>query len=389
VNAAVDNFVVEFASAAERQRRLDALRRAMDEARFDALVVAGRGDARLRGRTFYLSDIHEISGDTFVVVSATGDLTFITSPVVGLARASLTTWIQDQRMSATPGAEAARVIAEHGVSTGTIGVVGLNDAISVGHLEELRRGIPRASLIDATTVFEQVRRAKSDEEVRNLRETSDAFRRLFADLEPSIKPGLNEGDLLAEATYLARKYGCKDVKAAFSKTPFVAVTYGSNREISADDILMIWIESPGDSGYWLELRRCYSFGAPPDDVRRYWDLQVEAATAATGAMKPGTRVADVVAIVDGIVRTQGFECRSSNSTYSLHGIGTDAIEGFVYPDDNVELLENEVVSYHPAIHFPDEEQARRLRFVGITDNVLVTSGGGERLTYTSDVFVEL
>jgi Xaa-Pro aminopeptidase len=381
--------LVMYTSPAERERRVVALRGAMEEAGIDALVIAGRGDSRFRGRPFYLSDILEISGDTFVVLSHDGELAFVTSPVVGLARASLTNWIVDQRMSPAPGAEVARVLAAHGHALGAIGLVGMADAISVAHLAQLRDELPDASIVDATAVFERVRRVKSPEEIANLRDTSAAFRRMFSDLEQAIKPGVTEADLLAEATYLARRYGCKDVKAAFSKTPFRAVTYGSNRAIEPDDIVMIWIESPGNSGYWLELRRCYSFGSPPTKVREFWELQVEAAAAATTMLKSGARPSDVIRAVDDVMRKGGFECRQTNTTYSLHGIGTDAIEGFVFPDDDVTLAENEVVSYHPAIQFADESEALQLRFIGITDNILVTAAGGERLTYTSDVLVEL
>jgi carbamate kinase len=47
------------------------------------------------------------------------------------------------------------------------------------------------------------------------------------------------------------------------------------------------------------------------------------------------------------------------------------------PGNDRVLEENEVVSLHPSITFEDEEEAQQLRFIGTTDNVLVTAGGGD------------
>jgi len=385
----VNEDTLQYTTEDERRRRVDALRKAMDESGHDALVIVGRGDARFRGRVFYVSDILEVSGDTFVVMPRDGEMRFIATPVVGLARARLTTWIADRRMSATPGAEVGRALAELGLDRGQIGIVGMKDAIALGHFEELRNELPHASLTDATPTFEHVRRVKSPDEIENLRETSAAFRKVFTAIEAELRPGITERDILAEATRVARIYGCRDVKAAISTTPFRAVGYGSDRRIGRDDIVMIWIESPGRSGYWLEFRRCYSFGPPPNDVVEFWTRQVEATQAALAVMKPGARASAVVEAVDLALGGGDFWCGEPDSTYALHGIGTDAIEGFVYPADNVSLLENEVVSYHPSVKFADERQALRLRFIGMTDNILIAADGAERLTYETDTFVEL
>jgi len=79
----------------------------------------------------------------------------------------------------------------------------------------------------------------------------------------------------------------------------------------------------------------------------------------------------------------------SEAHYSIHGIGTDAIEGLWFPGNDRELLEGEVMSFHPSVVFKEEREAQRLRFIGMTDNVLVTGNGGVRLTYAFDEIIEL
>ncbi|MFO1060684.1 MAG: M24 family metallopeptidase, partial [Dongiaceae bacterium] len=352
-----------------------------------ALVIAGRSDLRFRGRVLYACDVFQYTADSFAVLTAAAGPFFVTMPVVGLGQALLTGWATEFRSSAEPGQEAAQLLADHGLGRARIGIVGLSDAIAAAHLRQIEETLPAAELCDATRLFETVRRRKSPEEVANLRETSAIFRKIFAGFEPEIRPGTSEADIAGCAARGAKLHGCRDIKTAMGTSPFVAISYGSPRRVERDDQLMIWIETPGPNGYWLELRRCYSFGPPPDPVRRYFELQQECWQVGLAAMRPGTTAGDVLAKVAVVLRRAGYGL--SDGHFSLHGIGTDAIEGIWAPGNDGELLDGEVVSFHPSVTFTDEAEARQIRFIGMTDNVLVTPQGGVRLTYDTDRIVEL
>ncbi len=381
------NGKMRFTSDAERARRLAALREAMQDQDLHALVVCGRSDLRFRGRVLYVSDIFQYTADSFAIVTLKGDPTFVTTPVVGLGQAMLTTWASDFRASAFPGREIGKVLVEHGFGGARIGIVGLRDAIVAVHLQEIETTIPDATLCDATHLFETVRRRKSPEELANLRNTSAIFRKIFAALESEIRPGIYEADIAGCAARAAKLHGCRDIKTAMATTPFVAISYGSPKRIDRDDQVMVWIETPGPTGYWLELRRCYSFGTPPDWVRRYFDLQQECWRVGLAAIRPGATAGLVMDAVANVLKREGYGL--SDAHYSIHGIGTDAIEGLWFPGNDHELMDNEVLSFHPSVVITDEAEARRVRFIGMTDNVLVTPSGGVRLTYQSDDIVEL
>src|SRR5262249_10552104 len=140
-------------------------------------------------------------------------------------------------------------------------------------------------------------------------------------------------------------------------------------------------------GYWLELRRSYTFGHPPPEAQRFWSVIEACWDRALPMMRPGIMAGDVFKAVAEILGRHSYGL--SDAHYSIHGIGLDAIEGMWAPGNDRVLFENEVISFHPAITFPSEEEAQRLRFVGMTDNVLVTASGGERLTYDHDHIVQL
>jgi Xaa-Pro aminopeptidase len=247
--------------------------------------------------------------------------------------------------------------------------------------------VPTVRLHDATRLFEDVRQVKSAEEIANLRGTSAIFRKIFAGLEGELRPGISEADIAGGAARLAKLHGCRDVKTAMASTPFRAISYGSNKRIEVDDLIMVWIETPGPTGYWLELRRCYTFGPVPPDVGRFWAVIDEVWNAALNAIRPGVLASTVVAEASRVLAQAGYGL--SEAGYALHGIGADAIEGMWIPGNDRVLKENEVVSLHPGITFASEQEARRLLFIGTTDNILVTPAGGERLTYPSDSIVAL
>ena len=278
-------------------------------------------------------------------------------------------------------------------STGRVRLT--SDEERIRRLAALRNGMRREGLEalvvcgrnDATRLFEDVRQVKSAEEIANLRGTSAIFRKIFAGLEGELRPGISEADIAGGAARLAKLHGCRDVKTAMASTPFRAISYGSNKRIEVDDLVMVWIETPGPTGYWLELRRCYTFGPVPPDVGRFWAVIDEVWNAALNAIRPGVLASTVVAEASRVLAQAGYGL--SEAGYALHGIGADAIEGMWIPGNDRVLKENEVVSLHPGITFASEQEARRLLFIGTTDNILVTPAGGERLTYPSDSIVAL
>jgi Xaa-Pro aminopeptidase len=386
-------------SPAERSRRLEALREMMDREGFSALVVCGRDDIRYRGRTFYVSDVWQLLADTFVVVLREGDPVFVGGQVFGVEQAELTDWAQEFRVSGTPGTEIAEVLNDHGLGTSEIGVVGMTDAsLAFQHFSELKAGMPDATIRDATDQFEEVRQTNSEEALSNFHHTSKMFRDIYAELEPLIRPRMREIDLASEAHRISREHGLRDPMVLLQTTPFGALSFGTDKQIQRDDIVTVWIESAAPSGYWLEYRRCYSFGTPPDEFQRCWNLQKEAVAAGLAVTKPGVQAHEFAAAVQEVLKEEGgwdlgFSDPSDvHSMFSLHGIGTDAIQGVWVPGKDRELREDEVVNIHPTVQFQSEEEAHKFGWLGITDNVLITTDGGTLLTHdeaVTDGFVEL
>lgn len=366
-------------SPPERERRYAVLRDAMTAAGLDALVIWSRGDEFLRGRVQYVSDIYQWAGWGIVVLPSKGDASFVGDPLWSAARAQAVEWIPDIRQTQTPGEEVAAILADHALSSGTVGLVGLADAAPAGHVRALEAAAPGAAFTDATDVFDDVRAIKSAEEIGNLRETSAILLAVFDALAAEIRPGVRESDVTAAGHRLCRQYGCLEGIVQLGRPPFRYYSHGSDVAIARDDVVVIDLEWGGPSGYWLELRRCFSFGPPTDEARRFFEVRLEAYDACVEAMRPGAASTDVLRARDAVYDRRGYP-RPTAPRYTAHGIGVDSLEPPWVPGKDRELAAGMVLSLHPDIVVEDPDLRARVAGITISDNILVTPSGPERMT---------
>ena len=381
--------LTHISSPEERARRHRVLREAMAGAGMDAMIICSRGDEFVRGRVQYVSDVFQWAGWGIAVLPQSGEPSFIGDPLWGLSRVALVNWIQDFRATQTPAVEIAGILSDHGISNGTIGIVGLADITPAAHYMAFQEAFGKtATLVDATDIFDDIKAVKSGEELENLRETSRIIRQVFRSLEGHIRPGVIERDVLAEAHRLVRQHGCLDGIAQMTRPPFRAYTFGMDAEIERDDVICIDLEWGGPSGYWVEVRRIYTFGRPSDQVLRFWDTRVETLDACIEAMKTGNSSDEVLAARDRVHRKYG-QGGFDSVNYTAHGIGLDSHEVPWVPGKEREMKTNMVINLHPQITFDDPEEGLAVGGICLSDNIRVTPDGGERLTYERDELVDL
>jgi len=273
-------------------------------------------------------------------------------------------------------------------ASGTIGVAGLADIVSAAHADGLRRALPQATLADATDVFDDVRAIKSQEELANLEQTSAILATVFTALEAELRPGAREVDVLAEAHRLCRQLGCVEGIAMMGRAPAPGFGHGTPDPLVRSDIICIDLEWGGPTGYWLELRRNYSFGPPPDRVRRLFEARVETFEACMEAIRPGASSEDVLAARDRVYAKHGLTAGAHDVRYSAHGIGIDSLEPPWVPGKERVLRPGMMLSLHPNAVL-DDETLRACGGISVGDNVLVTENGARRMTYAREEWIEL
>lgn len=380
--------VSHITSPAERERRYRVLREGMSANGLEALVICSRGDEFVRGRVQYVSDIFQWAGRGFVVLPAKGEAVFIVDPLWGLGYAMQGGWLNDYRMPANAGAEIGAVLGDLGLSSASVGVVGLADITAVADYEDMKAAQPGVDWQDATDLFDDIRAIKSEEEIEATRETGRIMRRVFTALEAEIRPGVQEVDVLAEAHRLARQLGCMEGIALMGRAPFRSFTPGTRGVIEKDDVIVIDLEWGGPSGYWVEVRRVYSFRPPTAAQSRFWETRVESFAACVEAMKAGESSETVLDARDRVYAAHGQNADGVLS-YTAHGIGVDSLEPPWVPGKERIMQEGMMINLHPAIKFDDPETGAALGGISIADNVLVTADGGDRITDQVDEWIVL
>jgi Xaa-Pro aminopeptidase len=382
-----ESVITHITSTAERQRRHAALRDVLRDAGLDALVIWSRGDEFLRGRVQYVSDIFQWAGWGIVVLPLEGEPAFVGDPLWSTARAEAVEWLGDIRQSGDPGPEIARILADRDAAA-SVGLVGLADAAPAAHVRSLEQAARGTSFVDAGTLFDDVRAIKSDEEIENLRETSRILLEVFDALAAEIRPGVPEWDITGEAHRLCRQFGCVEGIVQLGRPPFRYFSHGSAARLEREDVVVIDLEWGGPSGYWLELRRCFSFGPPSDAVQRFWAVRVESYDATVDAIRPGIQAVDVLAARDAVYERHGFPIPTA-PRYTIHGIGIDSLEPPWAPGNDRTLREGMVLSVHPDIVVSDPQLRAQVGGITISDNILVTADGRERMTDEAVPWIEL
>ncbi|MDE0709441.1 MAG: M24 family metallopeptidase [bacterium] len=381
--------VTHITSDAERARRYAALREAMAGAGMDAFVICSRGDEFVRGRVQYVSDIFQWAGRGFVVLPLKGEASFVVDPLWGTGYAMQGRWLNDYRQPDDAGTEIGAILSDHGLATGTIGIVGLADITSVADYNSMKNALPNANWQDATDLFDDVRAIKSQEEIDATIETGNIMRRVFHALEAEIRPGVQEVDVLSEAHRLARQLGCMEGIALMGRAPFSCFGPGTRGVIEKDDVMVIDLEWGGPLGYWVEVRRVYSFKPPNDEQKAFWEMRVESFEACVQAMKAGEDSDTVLDARDRVYDVYGYDARDANS-YTAHGIGIDSLEPPWVPGKPRIMEENMMINLHPAVGgFSDAETGARLGGISIADNILVGPDGGTRMVDEADEWIVL
>jgi Xaa-Pro aminopeptidase len=375
-------------SERERARRYASLHLAMDSEGLQALVICGRGDKTARGRLQYVSDVQWTWGRGYCILPRHVPPVMFTEPIWSVDNdVSWAGWITDCRQgSADTVKDVADALDELGLSHGRVGLVG-QDELSPEHCTYLLDRLAKAEVSNADPLFDRARARKSAEEISHLKDTSRLLSTAFETLISSLRPGVSEREVLAEAHRYLRAAGCSDGLALIARTPFTSFTTPTEELIRGDETLVIGLDYAGPAGYWCEMRRCYSFGPPSEAARDFWDARVAAFHAGRQALKPGGSGGELLDAVGAVYRDYGFE-NAGIVTWTAHGTGLDVIEPPTVPGSHWQFEDGMVLSLHPAVRLTDD-QKRAVGRIAVADNVLVTPEGGARLTDTPLQWTEL
>jgi len=368
------------ASDKEMARRIGAVREGMKESGLRALIVFSTVVLGEKAAVRYLSNYRLLTRKDYMVLPLEGEPALVVATLNHQKGASAASWIQDIRWSATTEGmitEVAGKIKGCGLETGAIGIVGLSGSIPHYDYDLLQKALPGASFTDATGLLDEIRLAKSPEEIEMVRETAgiaDACYELVLDI---LRPGTDEREVMAHVAGLLARKGAEDILILSAKgrsfpcflTPPGAYVFEEG------DHYVFSIEISGPSGYWSQIVRPMCLGRSAAGYERLFEAGRLALEAGAVCLVPGARAGDVARVVADEVRKAHLE----TGLWCGHGMGMDLGDGVGLSEDNpLELREGAVITIHPHVMLPDRKEGLLMG-----DTFVVRQGGGQNLSRTA------
>ena len=257
------------------------------------------------------------------------------------------------------------------------------EALSYADLERLRGG--GLELVPASGEVEALRAVKDDTEVARIRRAALAAERAFEALTAETWVGHSERELAWRLRVLYHAHGID--RLAF-ETLVAAGPNGSRpHHQPSDDIveartLVIADFGARLDGYCSDCTRTLSTGELSRDLRRMYDVCLEAQQAALEQIRPGMSGVEADRVARALIERAGY---GEEFGHGLgHGVGMDVHEAPRLSRESTDTLEvGNIVTVEPGIYVPGVGGVR------IEDLCLVTEEGLESLTAFPKELIEV
>ena len=362
--------------------RLRQARDALQASEFDALLLCGGANLNFLSG-FPYADVN-LARPYFLVVSER-DLTLLVH-TGRLYEAERLSWVDDtrcyRRLSVAPIDELRRVLRDHGLTRGHLGMeLGYEQrlGIPVAEVDRLRAELAPLTIGDAAALLWQLRIAKAPWDVAAIRTACDITAAAYAATLRGISPGQREIDVLVAMEETMRLGG--------GATPWVKITSGTgNYDVvlgpGTERILepgdMVWMDGGcAVEGMWSDFGRAAVIGGPSPEQLDMQRAIREIGELGVSMVAPGVPVSQIAAAVNQQVDAISAPVTSAVSTIAGrigHGIGCDVTEPpHISEEDPAILAPGMIIAIEPGV-------ATAYGLFHIEENVLVTEDGCEVLS---------
>jgi Xaa-Pro dipeptidase len=364
-----------FAVSAAYRARIDDLRRAMEGADVDRLLLYGNNWHAYYLR--YASDFGIVEGQGLALFERDGAVTLLLDDPAEAERAR----------AETPHEV---VFASDLVGTGsTLLLRGGNNRVAAAPYFRLPYGLLRRErelgLFNGGWLIERLLMNKRQEELVHVRRAASLADRGYDIFRTAARPGHKDFELVAEVERFFRSEGVNEnfMIIGVGGREVRGMAPPSGKVLKHGDLVTTEL-TPCVEGYYAQLCRTLVVGEPTELQRKSFCVFQEALDAGLKAVRAGVTAAEVAKAENDVFRRHGLGdyVTSEYTRVRGHGIG-------LFPDQRPQVLEdvtipltaNMTMIVHPNTYHPD------VGYLVLGDTIIVTPDGHEALSATPRVLL--
>ncbi len=364
-------------TTAERVARIEKARSLMAETKMAAVVLTGGTSLK------YFTNIDWGLSERLlaVVIPAKGNA-FLVCPMFERDRAleqvatgplgvgtDVMTWQEHEN----PSALVADGLRSRAAATG---LIGFEETVRYGFSDSIGAALPGASFGNATPVTAGCRMTKSPAELALMRLASTVTLKAYGAAYKSLKDGMTQNEFggLVRAAHdrLGFAGGAGVQVGTYSALPHGSVA----PQVVREGTILLIDGGCSVGGYASDLSRTFVLGKPTDKMKRVFDIELKAQSAALAAARPGVACGAVDAAARKVIVDAGFGPGYQYFTHRVgHGMGMDGHEWpYLVKDNPRPLVPGMTFSDEPGIYIPGEFGIR------LEDDMVITPNGAELMT---------
>jgi Xaa-Pro dipeptidase len=364
-------------TAAERRGRIDKAKRLMAAEKIDAILLTGGTSlVYFSGIQWGLSErlfamVLPVKGEPFFVSPAFEEdraREQIASGPVG-SNGDVRTWEEHE----SPYERVAQGLRDRGIAAGRIG---MEETVRFVFSDGVGQAAPALKVVSGTPVTAGCRIIKDAHELELMRLASQVTLQAYEAAYKALKDGMTQRDFAALVALAHQRLGFTG-SAGVQVGEYSALPHGSiTPQIIREGTILLIDGGCSAEGYVSDISRTFVLGKATDKMKKVFEIELRAQTAALKAARPGVPCEAVDAAARKVIVDAGYGPDYKYFTHRVgHGMGMDGHEWpYLVRGNKLLLAPGMTFSDEPGIYIRGEFGVR------LEDDMVITDAGAELMT---------
>ena len=364
-------------TADERRARIEKARRLMAAEKIDALMLTGGTSlVYFSGIQWGLSErlfamVLPAKGDAFYVCPAFEEdrarEQIAKGPLGGSA--DVRTWEEHE----DPYERVAQGLKDRGIASGRLGI---EETVRFVFSNGASHAAPALQLTSGTPISAGCRMTKDSHELALMRHASAVTLKAYEAAWRALKEGMTQTDFQGLVQQAHRRLGYNG-SAGVQVGEYSALPHGSiTPQVVREGTILLIDGGCSVEGYASDISRTFVLGKPTDKMRKVFEIELRAQTAAVKTARPGLPCEAVDAAARKVIEDAGYGPGYKYFTHRVgHGMGMDGHEWpYLVKGNTLPLAPGMTFSDEPGIYIRGEFGVR------LEDDMVITESGAELFT---------